>query len=128
MMPANAGAAKDVPPATRNPNCSRVHPMPGGFASDWQKKYALRLRPLPAKSDTSGTSRAPSLGTPFPVCHGGLGYPPLQVKLEEDTVEVTQLLGPPPPPTRSLPSSATTMQPLSSPDRAQESFQVISGI
>ena len=86
------------------------------------------MNPAPANKDTSGRSRAPSPGMPFPVCHGGLEYPLVQVILGNVPVQTRQLLGPPPPPTRSLPSSATTVQPFSSPDRAQESFHVISGI
>src|SRR5581483_6329638 len=42
----------------------------------------------------SGMSRTPSLGTPFPVCHAGLGVP-WHVPLAADPLE--QLLAPPEP-------------------------------
>src|SRR5580658_2401044 len=78
MMPAKAGEEAEVPPTPVI--CTRL--LPEG---DWQSPSVaqvgmkLKLPPLAAKSETSGRSRTPSVGTPVPVCHEGLGYPPPQV-------------------------------------------------
>ena len=88
--------------------------------------------PSPAKRETSGMSRAPSLlNTPGPVCQEGLAYAPVQAV----DVDVAQLLGPPLPAVRSTPGLALwslvildAVQLLASPVFAQVSFQVISGM
>src|SRR5262245_60489658 len=80
---------------------------------------------MPANSDTSGRSRAPSLGTPGPVCQAGLAYPPRHAPA---LLGEAQLLGPPPAASRSTPSLLADLQPFSRPDAAQDSFQVVSGM
>ena len=103
MIPAIAGDAAEVPP---------ISPTEGSAAalvevthvpqSETQIRYALLRKPLPAKNETSGISRFPSLGIPvIPVCQLGLLYPlaeqvPIVVDVEE---LVVQLLAPPPAPT-----------------------------
>src|SRR5208337_4909010 len=75
-------------------------------------------------------SRTVSTGTPGPVCHAGLGIPPVHsISFDDTTIDVAQLLGPPPPALRSKPLLATPdAQPATFPLFAQESFQVISGM
>src|SRR5580698_8259038 len=71
-IPENVGAPNDVPPATlgmplpsRNPFEQLVESEP-----EAQKRYPSWFGD--AFSEISGTSRAPSAGTPVPVCHEGL--------------------------------------------------------
>src|SRR5215831_7299105 len=113
MMPAIAGDAAEVPP---------ISPTVGSFAgngvpmhapqSETQIRYALKKKPFPAKSETSGMSRFPSLGIPeTPVCQLGFAYPPEQLVGSGFTVMrvvllVVQLLAPPPPPTEFTRSRA----------------------
>jgi hypothetical protein len=72
-MPAIAGVDADVPPTTV------ICPSPLEFKTQSpataQMGYPLRLVQLAAKSETSGMSRTPSLGTPDPVCQLGFAYP-----------------------------------------------------
>ncbi len=60
---------------------------------------------IDANRDKSGTSRLPSAGTPVPVCHEGLGYPPAQLELVSP-VGFVQLLTPPLP--AMMPASSPT--------------------
>src|ERR1700730_17045500 len=76
MMPANEGAPADVPPTPTSPVAPR-----------WpEQDRCMQIRDgscSPAVKETSGRSRAPSLGMPrTPDCHDGLGK---------------SWLGPPPP-------------------------------
>src|SRR5271166_1506219 len=97
MMPAIAGVEVEVPP-TRV--MKEVAPATQSPASA-QIGQALRLGPLAAKSETSGKSRTPSLGTPVPCCHIGFGYPAMQDgrAVSERRVSCAQLLLAPPPAT-----------------------------
>ncbi len=75
MMPAKEGAATEVPPT---PVICTVPPLETGWQSPSTAQIGVKLalEPLAAKSETSGRSRAPSAGTPAPVCQEGLGYGP----------------------------------------------------
>src|SRR5262249_42176975 len=80
---------------------------------------------MPANREISGRSRAPSWGTPGPVCQAGLAYPP---KHAPALLDEAQLLGPPPPASMSTPSLLAVLQPFSRPDAGKDSFQVVSGM
>src|SRR5450432_3729548 len=78
MMPAIADEETEVPPTAF---ISTSSPLLGlqGAVSESQMTYADNNVPPDAKRETSGTSRLLSVGTPMPVCHDGLAYPPEQV-------------------------------------------------
>src|SRR5262245_9334928 len=82
-IPANAGAPTEVPPTAFSPLPLSRNPFVqlGGFCWPGQKRNGSWA--AEAFTEMSGTSRAPSLGTPGPVCQIGLG--------------VKNLLTPPPP-------------------------------
>src|SRR5580704_279090 len=100
-MPANAGAAAEVPPIGRKPKVfpgsvvqSSLEPVLS--TSSVQIAHKAASAPFPDISEMSGTSRKVSLGTPVPRCQDGLAYPLAQVPV---LVLVEQLLMPPLPAT-----------------------------
>src|SRR5262252_6135285 len=83
---AKVGAEADVPPTTvklpplpvRNPEV-QVETMFPDPSSSVQNRYPSWSGE--ALTETSGTSRAPSFGTPVPVCHAGFAKNPLAKSL-----------------------------------------------
>jgi hypothetical protein len=140
--PAKIGEANDVPPAPDHPLGAPVQGVPP-FGSEKQNTKKWPHSPLDEKSETSGKSRTPSLGTPTRVCQEGLAQP-AQLPLTTPEVlaaPVAQPLGPPLPPPVVLKSAPAVLlqNPLdpygvSKPSKldrsapAQESFQGISGM
>ena len=59
------------------------------------------MKPGLAKRETSGMSRAPSLGTPGADCQVGFAYPPEQLEVSIPSDDVQLLLPPLPPLTRT---------------------------
>src|SRR5580704_5341569 len=91
------GEAKEVPPAADHPLGAPVQGPPPLLVSELQKIKKWPQTPFAEKSETSGMSRTPSLGTPTRVCHEGFGQP-AQVPLITPLVvaaPVAQPLGPP---------------------------------
>ena len=97
MTPAMAGDEAEVPPTRKT--CGSVEVVAEQSPGLAQMGHALKLTPLAANRDTSGRSRAWSLGTPGAFCQEGLVYPDRQVAVstEEEVVASEQLLTPPPP-------------------------------